>query len=182
LPLALRFFSGTFEPKSKNTPSIMLAILAPDTATLFFGWRILTKEGWIGMEGTMRRSLNAAMIIAALTVPANAGQTFIGMGPGTFTCGQFSKWYAQNPSHTDDNFFFWAQGYMSGMNIALASDTKHYRDMAAIATETQQFWIRQYCDAHPLAGYTDAVFDVFKKLPMKPMPNVSNENTSNPFE
>jgi hypothetical protein len=41
------------------------------------------------------------------------------MGPGSVTCGQYAEEYRRDPTFADFGFFSWAQGFMSGFNLAM---------------------------------------------------------------
>jgi hypothetical protein len=94
-------------------------------------------------------------------------------GAGALTCGQFANHYAKNPQ-VELSYFAWAQGFMSSMNVSRAdSPSPAYRDLSG-PIEFQMSQIRIYCDDHPLAQYSDAVFDLFGSLPLLPMPPKSD--------
>ena len=111
------------------------------------------------------------MIWAALTafgsseVRADAGYA---MGAGTLTCAEFGRRYkdASSPDTMETIFFSWAQGYMTALNYLLLQNINRERDLGAVPVETQEAKIRQYCDAHPLADYADAVFELFQQFPL----------------
>ena len=84
-----------------------------------------------------------------------------GRGIGTYTCGQFAQMYKNN-IRADDEFFTWAQGFMTGLNVA--SGREFTRDFSS-PLENQKGAIRRYCDGHPLGGYADAVIELWKNLP-----------------
>lgn len=73
----------------------------------------------------------------------------------------------RNPQFADTMFTAWAQGYISGYNMA-HSDA--YLDLNAKTPESMSRLLRQYCDAHPLANYYDGVMELMKTLPLLPQP------------
>jgi hypothetical protein len=117
------------------------------------------------------KALVAIVSIAITAASASACHAKIVMaGAGTSTCGQFASHYAKNPQ-VELSYFAWAQGFMSAMNIGrAASPSPAYRDLGS-PIEHQMSQIRIYCDAHPLAPYSDAVFDLFGSFPLLPMPS-----------
>ena len=119
----------------------------------------------------MKALLTAVLIpIAAATIASACRAESFMVGAGSNTCGQFANYYAQNPEAAEVSFFTWAQGFMSSMNIKLASGSAPtYRDLSG-PIEIQKSHIRIYCNAHPLVPYFDAVDDLFGSLPQKPMP------------
>jgi hypothetical protein len=102
------------------------------------------------------------------------------MGVGTSSCAEFGKLYAQNPQIWENTYFSWAQGFMSGLNSALLKANGTSRNMNVITTDAQERRIRFYCNAHPLAMYEQAVFDLFNDMPMTTLH--SGQATYDPFE
>ena len=94
----------------------------------------------------------------------------VARGLGTTTCAEFANLYRADPKGTEIAFASWAQGFMSGWNFALM-DRGSYRDLGSEDSDYANFEIRQYCDAHPLAGFVQAVMAHFLDLPVKPMPH-----------
>ena len=81
------------------------------------------------------------------------------IGPGMATCSQFRSEIAQDPL-SEYNFYWWAQGWLSGINAAEATACGRPRvmyDLFAVSVELQMLTIRQFCAAHPSAQYTQAV-------------------------
>jgi hypothetical protein len=86
-------------------------------------------------------------------------------GPGTLTCGQFAKMYADDPHRMETMFFSWAQGYWSAQNSNMPNQHQ-YRDLAG-STDAQRMALRSYCDKHPLAPYWEATLAVFGSFPLR---------------
>jgi hypothetical protein len=84
-------------------------------------------------------------------------------GAGALTCGEFAK---ASDAEAQVIFFSWAQGFMTGVNNQIAPS---YRDLGG-DTQSQLVKIGRYCIEHPGAIYADAVFDLYRSLPMKRMP------------
>jgi hypothetical protein len=102
-------------------------------------------------------------------------QTFTA-GPGTATCAQFGEKYASN-TLKEFNYFYWAQGWLSGLNSVEGSKcgrSRALRDLFSIPVERQMATIRQYCNEKPLAQYTQAVAfmrdNYLKKISLPPLP------------
>jgi len=64
----------------------------------------------------------------------------------------------------------WAQGYMSGLNIASIKNGEGARDLSAISKTNQMSTIRMYCDSHPLLNYFLGVGEAYRSLPKTPSP------------
>jgi hypothetical protein len=110
---------------------------------------------------TMRFVTLTVLITLMITISAGAENAFWGVGAKT--CGIFASNYRINPKLADDLYHSWAQGFMSGLNYA--KSTGNRRDLSAMSTNDQMARIKQYCNAHPLAEYVDAVMDLYKDLP-----------------
>jgi hypothetical protein len=92
------------------------------------------------------------------------------MGWGTSTCAQFANLYRSDPEFVEEHLFIWAQGFMSGLNVALQGDTGLTKNLGSMSTAQQQGAIRAYCNDHPLATYIDAVLDLWSGFsPNKPV-------------
>jgi hypothetical protein len=107
-------------------------------------------------------TMNGILIVCAVLCVAAIEPTMAesaAAGPGARTCGEFAKDYGENPL-SEFNYFSWAQGWLSGLNSAEGAKTGRKRvlvDLLSTPVETQMLIIRQYCNAHPLAQYTQAV-------------------------
>lgn len=84
-------------------------------------------------------------------------------GAGWVSCAEFAQSYQRAPETTEDYFYAWAQGYMSGLNRA-SGERKNLRGWT-IARQKQH--IRTYCDQRPLANVVAAVQNVFDNLPAR---------------
>jgi hypothetical protein len=92
-----------------------------------------------------------------------------GYGVGMHSCAEFAKLYASNPSMAEDIYFTWAQGFMSGLNMASAVQNGVDRNLGGTSADmsAQKVRIRSFCDSHPLAQYGLAVIDLYNSLPPK---------------
>jgi hypothetical protein len=86
------------------------------------------------------------------------------VGLGVQTCAQFTQDYRKDPKGFDDLYFQWAQGLLSGMNAGLSDLNKIDLFPAGFGPESQQAFIRLYCDQHPLQFYLQAVYALFARL------------------
>jgi hypothetical protein len=100
-----------------------------------------------------------------LVQPTSSKADFAFSGVGAISCGTLSQDYRQNPTQTENMMMTWAQGFMSGENIALPPG--HYRDLQAMTLEAQESFLRNYCDEHPMAEFIKAAIELYLKLPMK---------------
>jgi hypothetical protein len=119
-------------------------------------------------KGTPMRFISATLFLSALGGVAAAQQAGAVSGAGTSSCAEFAKLYRQNPEATESYFFFWAQGFLSGLNLGLLAAKRPLHDLAAWSFNDQKARIRQFCDQRPLLTYNHAVLDLFTALPEIP--------------
>ncbi len=114
----------------------------------------------------MRPILSALLLVLAFC-PARAEPTAM-MGFGTVTCAHFAEDYRKKPDVTELLYFEWAQGYMSGQNVAFADAKRAARNLGGTSTISQRAMLRSYCDAHPLSFFWIAVMALYETLPVAP--------------
>ena len=104
--------------------------------------------------------------LACVALFAIAGSAFAYpiQGIGSNSCGQFAADYRKNPEIWEIAYFTWAQGYMSGLNIAGMGNGYRPRELSGDYSAHRQK-IRSFCDQSPLKSYMDAVIDLWKNLP-----------------
>jgi hypothetical protein len=97
--------------------------------------------------------------LMALSSPVTAAEQYQSMGAGTRSCAVFARTYKDKPKTADMIYFSWAQGYMSGVNLAAGINNKDYRpaNLNAMAIAAQQRFIRDFCDRNPLKDFREAV-------------------------
>jgi len=113
----------------------------------------------------MKPWLPLAMVIVATA--ASADDTGAAYGLGVHSCGEFAKLYAANPNITENTYFAWAEGFMSGLNASALADNFPHRRIEGGNASMQSYLlsIRTYCDAHPLSPYYGAVVNLYNSLP-----------------
>jgi len=110
--------------------------------------------------------MRLCLVVLALLVmssSANAQKGFEWMGFGTHTCAVFAKAYQGDPK-VEVYYFTWAQGFMSGMNTFLRTNSSRAHDLSGIELANQRQYVRTYCDEHPSATYGEAVVILFEKM------------------
>src|SRR6476660_6908690 len=109
----------------------------------------------------MKAVARAALCLGflALSSPLTAAEQYRSMGAGTRSCAVFSRTYKDKPKTADMIYFSWAQGYMSGVNLAAGINNKDYRpaNLNVITVAAQQRFIRDFCDRNPLKDFREAV-------------------------
>ena len=95
----------------------------------------------------------------ALSSPVTVAEQYQSMGAGTKSCAVFARTYKDKPKTADMTYFSWAQGYMSGVNLAAGINNKDYRpaNLNAMTVAAQQRFIRDFCDRNPLKDFREAV-------------------------
>src|SRR5262249_42461238 len=97
--------------------------------------------------------------LVVLTSLAIAAEQYQSMGAGTRSCAVFARTYKDKPKTAGMIYFSWAQGYMSGVNLAAGINNKDYRpaNLNAMTVAAQQRYIRDFCDRNPLKDFREAV-------------------------
>jgi hypothetical protein len=99
------------------------------------------------------------------------------MVAGSTSCGTFEKKYKANPKFTEEFYFTWADGFLTGLNAGVSPGRR--RDLAAMNILEQMQYVRNYCDAKPLDNYTDAVRKLWLELPLLAPPRFSPASRDN---
>jgi hypothetical protein len=110
----------------------------------------------------------AFTLVLLVAVPARAATDYPLMGIGLGSCSLFASQYRQWGATIETSYFAWAQGFMSGLNMAGPRAGHEARNLKAIAVEEQEARLRSYCDQHPGGDYIDAVIDLYGSLPRIP--------------
>ncbi len=96
----------------------------------------------------------AAVIFTLSCRPAIAGHTFGIIGAGVMSCAQFSNGVAS--SQDQGGFYYlWAEGFLTGSNAFDNRNSHIVADMDAV-----EAWLNNYCAAHPLDMFVDAVMEL----------------------
>ena len=111
--------------------------------------------------GFEMRLLLAVCFAIAMNAIAHAQQTAVMKGTGSGSCARYAEAYRSAPDETDNFFLSWALGYMSGIN---SSKKEVFVDLNAKTLDEMKGYLRQYCDAHPLANYGDGGRDLLNTL------------------
>jgi hypothetical protein len=112
----------------------------------------------------LRRVLTAASLLCAVTAHA---EPFSTMGIGMVTCAQFVEMYRADPA-TEDQFFAWTQGFMSGINDALEDTVGKYHDLKSIPIAQQKQILRAFCFSNVAANYRDGINVLLNRLTIVP--------------
>lgn len=112
----------------------------------------------------MTRVIIAVALLALAIVPTAAQQEKASSaGAGWVSCAEFGHRYQQSPKSTEDYFFAWAQGYMSGRNHS----SFFRKDVNGMSRSQQKQHIRGFCADNPLSNYINAVDSLFDALPSR---------------
>ncbi|HEX4196195.1 MAG TPA: HdeA/HdeB family chaperone [Caulobacteraceae bacterium] len=112
--------------------------------------------------GKLLSAVCAAALVFAPLAPAMA-DTAAGEGVGTYACSEFLRASAADPGRKT-LYFSWAQGWMTGWNLAQMDASRPTVDLKARPVPDQQAFIRAYCAAHPAALYMEAVYRLYVSL------------------
>ena len=114
------------------------------------------------------RRLVAILLGAAISSAAFAADEGQGYGLGMHSCAEFADAYKAQPAFTEDLYFTWAQGFMSGLNLASIAGKLQFRVLNGVSMESQKTQIRSYCEEHPQGQYASAVIALYNDLPGAP--------------
>jgi hypothetical protein len=110
----------------------------------------------------------ALMVAVCVTPsPSNAAESG-GYGVGMQTCGEFAKAYVAHPGVTEDLYFTWAQGFLTGLNFMATVVKQPAREIKggdARSVKSYQSYVRSFCETHPLSGYYEGVAQLWRSLP-----------------
>ena len=111
----------------------------------------------------MNRVLVALAILTFGALPSvGAPSAGRGLGAGT-SCAEYGEFYKKAQQETDNSFFSWAQGFMTGMNTVRIGEKQSFVDLGIMDQDAQIKWLHTYCDAHPLAIFMKAVVSLYSK-------------------
>lgn len=87
------------------------------------------------------------------------------VGRGASTCARFTTEIRSTP-RAEDDFFNWAQGYMSAILLSRPQGVDERLDLnpPVFSILSQLEFLRSYCAEHPEADYSDAVQALYKRL------------------
>jgi hypothetical protein len=102
--------------------------------------------------------------VALLGVVTAAHAEAIGsVGAGLTSCEMFTQKSKENRKFTDDVYFMWAEGFLTGLNAGISPGKRRDLGKNALA---QMDLVRAYCEAHPSRTYYEAIFDLWRGLPL----------------
>ena len=111
-----------------------------------------------------RLTLLAGLLAFTSAAFANDGPATM-RGLGIVSCTQYlavRKELGVTPNKAGYNQ--WAQGFMTGLNVALYMKYKKYADLPDPDSMNQ--WLSTYCSAHPLKPFHEAVSDLMVERSM----------------
>jgi hypothetical protein len=85
------------------------------------------------------------------------------MGAGSSTCADYLEEYRSDPATANNLYFGWAQGFMSGENVA--HDKKPMRNLNALPVSTQLDFLKRFCEQKPAVLFAIATQNLFNALP-----------------
>jgi hypothetical protein len=113
------------------------------------------------------RRFSVFILIIGLSSSAFAGEPpGQGYGVGMDSCSTFAAAYKRQPKFSEDLYFAWAEGFLSGLNLEATADYLPARNLASIQADSAKVEIRSYCDRHPREPYFGAVVAIYNSLPV----------------
>jgi hypothetical protein len=114
----------------------------------------------------MKKLLSTAAIIAAatlITATAHAKRPIYAyQGVGVGACEVLNK-------HSDDKqwvseYHSWAQGFISGMNMASGLNKEDGKDLNSLTVTDQVKILAVYCKQHPKEQFMSAIYELYRSL------------------
>jgi hypothetical protein len=99
----------------------------------------------------------------ASAVPASSAERAAGQGVGTYTCGEAAQ-AIRRDRQLDLLYFSWAQGWMTGWNLAQMNANQPTADLNSRSLADQRDFLRAYCALHPSGLYMDAVRQLYLSI------------------
>jgi hypothetical protein len=116
--------------------------------------------------------LTHSVLAALLIQPTIAIADPVGVaGAGARSCAEIAQFSRQNPDQASAMMLSWAQGYVSGLNVAGGASGREVRDLAGMNTKDAEWVIRNYCDQYPASDLATAVMELYKTLPTATLPD-----------
>jgi hypothetical protein len=118
------------------------------------------------------RTALVAVIFLLLASPIPAQQArpqADAIGIGTTTCATFRAHSGADLNPTQNFYFAWAQGFMTGRNTVLSDPTvkssDYPRNLNAQNVVDQMYLLYSHCVISPSRTYASIVLDLYKSLP-----------------
>ncbi len=118
----------------------------------------------VSIPSRARVGLLGVGVALALTFAAPAlAEPAAGQGVGTYTCAEAGR--AVRGDHNLDLLYFsWAQGWMTGWNLAQMNANLPTVDLTALSLENQRSFIKAYCAQHADGLYMDGVYKLYQAM------------------
>jgi hypothetical protein len=92
-----------------------------------------------------------------------AADAAAGQGVGTYTCAEAVQ-AVRRDRQLDLIYFSWAQGWMTGWNLARMNEDKPTADLNSRPLADQRSFIKVYCEQNPQGLYMDAVHELYESI------------------
>jgi hypothetical protein len=114
-------------------------------------------------KGVMRKDLFVVIFLLAATCAQ--AQTAKIVGIGASSCAHFNEETARSPS-TQRDYFAWAQGFMSGVELRAPLGQDEKLDLAppSFPLNKQAAFLREFCSKNSSQNFADAVLELYLRL------------------
>src|SRR5437899_164602 len=113
------------------------------------------------------RLIAPVLCAIAVTLPAYAaGPSYSVRGPGAAPCVTYTA-LANSGQGVADPYFFWAEGFMSAINMTMIAAKQPTQDLSAWSPDEEKKFYARFCSDHPSAMFMEAVGALFKQLPQR---------------
>src|SRR5687767_3949543 len=95
---------------------------------------------------------------------SKAAESIAVVGVGTAPCGEYARFYKQDPKGADAAILSWVDGFISGLKIADLARGEPTKNVGSKSTAQRAQFIRSYCDSHPVGAVWQAAFNLYQSL------------------
>jgi hypothetical protein len=125
-------------------------------------WLTVEPGVFASNEGAgMKNSLGMAVVLLMTTFSISNANALEYEGAGLQLCSAFTQDMRKDPKFGEVFYFSWAEGYMSGVNVAKWNDQHAFRSMPA---NQQREFIQDYCNKNPNDKFFKAVYSLYLTL------------------
>ena len=110
---------------------------------------------------SLRRYCICAITLLTVSLTSVAGHAASAEGVGVEPCVKVTDDYQEDPS-SESLYFAWAEGFMSGANIARRDDDE--KAFHSMSFDEQRAYLRAYCAQNPFEKYVAAVGHLYRDL------------------
>jgi len=106
----------------------------------------------------------AIAVLSLQTGITLAADRSVNIGPGSAMCAEFDQEFASLDKTTSLAYYYWAEGYMSGIQATLPEEEQVDLFPRGFNAQQQIEFIRAFCASNPLHTYGVAVERLYEAI------------------